>query len=75
MVAIGLFFEDASEQSKMQRTITNIFGVFFFLIILNYIFWDWIWLTVITPFVLGLFILAFLMFGLGKGKKEKKPDA
>lgn len=72
---MGLFFEKASKQSKMQRMATNLFTVFFILMILNNTLLDWPWFKIITPYGLGLFIFVFLMFGLRKVKHENNPDA
>jgi len=45
------------------------------LVMLNYIFFDWTWFNIITPFGLGFFIISFLIIGLRKGKNENKPGA
>ena len=71
---MGLFFEDASLQSKAQKILTIIFFIFALSSVLNSIFLQWDWLLTISVYGILLLIILFIYFDLKREKKIESED-
>lgn len=70
----GIFFEDASKQTKFQKVLTNIFFITIIVKLINRFILDFSWLESLLLFTLTTIGILFLIELTIESKKNKKKE-
>lgn len=70
----GIFFEDASKQTKFQKVLTNIFFITIIVNLINRFILDFAWLESLLLYTLTIIGILFLSELTIESKKNKKRE-
>jgi hypothetical protein len=71
---MGIFFEDASKQTRFQKVLTNIFFIVIIVKIINRFFLEYAWLESMLLFTLLIIGILFLIEVIIESKKNKRME-